>query len=192
MINVEIDRSVTYRPHVVVAERSEKRLRRDAFTVVHVAFGGIVTKNSIDDDSDFAISEPSIRTEPCFGRYCRGRHKENCRHSDGESDEPFDQEKPTSQSVSMDELSGSEWRELPSPASQTMHTSHVQKAKCQDRSDDLGTVQSSPEEGKTNRQFLACVEVRQPDIEIVNTSSLNAMLRRLNASLVLTIVQDQG
>jgi hypothetical protein len=49
-----------------------------------------------------------------------------------------------------------------------MYTSHVEKSKCQDRSDDLRAVESGPEERETNRQLFAGVEVRQPSKRTVS------------------------
>lgn len=59
--------NITYRPHVVVAKRPEQIPRRDAFAIMHIAFRGIVAKDSIDDNANFAIGEPSIGAEPCLG-----------------------------------------------------------------------------------------------------------------------------
>lgn len=61
--------------------------------------------------------------------------------------------------------------QVPSPASHSVNASHVQEAERQYGGNDLSAIQSSPEEGESNRQFLACVEIRQPDSNCVSTSS---------------------
>jgi hypothetical protein len=61
---------------------------------VHVAFVGIVPEDSVDNDANFAICEPSLGTEPCLGSDGGSRHEEYSRDADNESDEAFDQEKP--------------------------------------------------------------------------------------------------
>jgi hypothetical protein len=61
---------------------------------VHVAFVGIVPKDSVDNNTNLAIGEPSIGTEPCLGSDGRSRHKEDCRDTDSQGDEAFDQEEP--------------------------------------------------------------------------------------------------
>jgi hypothetical protein len=60
----------TYRPHIIVTECLEERLWRDALSVVHVALGRVVAEYSVDHDTNLTIIEPTLRTEPCLGRYC--------------------------------------------------------------------------------------------------------------------------
>lgn len=84
----------THRKHVVIAERFIQRLQRDALSVMHVAFVWIISKDSVDNNANLTICEPSLGTEPCLGSDGGGRHKENCRDADRQSDETFDQEEP--------------------------------------------------------------------------------------------------
>ena len=57
----------TYRPHIVVAKRSEERLRRDALSVIHVTLVRVVSEDTVHNNADFTIAEPAFGTEPCLG-----------------------------------------------------------------------------------------------------------------------------
>lgn len=85
---------ITHRPHIIVAERHEQRLRRDTFPIVHVAFGRVVAKDAVDDNANFTIIEPAVRAEPCLGGNGRRWHEEDGENTNSESDESFDQEEP--------------------------------------------------------------------------------------------------
>jgi len=88
--------SATYRPHIIVTERFEERFRRDAFSVVHVAFVRVVSENTIDNNANLPISEPAFGTEPCLGSNSRRRHEKDGGDANRQGNETFNKEKPTS------------------------------------------------------------------------------------------------
>jgi hypothetical protein len=68
--------SLTYRPQIIVSTSMPQSSGRNRHSIVHVTFGRIVSQDTIDDDTDFSICEPAVRSEARLGLDSRCRHEE--------------------------------------------------------------------------------------------------------------------
>jgi len=141
-------------PEIVVFDGLPQSLRGDGLPVVHVALGGIVSQNPVDDDADLAVRKPAVGSEPCLGLDCRGRHEEETDESHDEGDKTLDQEQPT-------------------PATPAVHAAKVQEGKRKERGGNPGNRERSPEEAQPDGEFPGGVEVGQPEDDVGNESTLN-------------------
>jgi hypothetical protein len=69
--------TATYRPEIVIGKRLPQTTDRNCLSVMHVTLGRVISQDTVDYNLDFAISEPSLRTEPRLGLDSRSRHEED-------------------------------------------------------------------------------------------------------------------
>lgn len=74
----------------------------NGLTIVHIAFGRIITENSVDDDLDFALVEPAVRTKPSFCLDGGSRHHKKGENAHDASNQAFDEEQPAPASPASD------------------------------------------------------------------------------------------
>lgn len=157
---------VTHRPKVIIHNRIPQVPHRKTSPVIHVALRRIVSQNTIDNDANLAISEPSFRSEPRLGLRRRSGHEEERSNTNSHGDETLDQEQP-------------------SPPSQAMDAAHVQQAIGHDRRDDHSHVARNPEPAQPQRQLAALVKVAQPQDEIRDLMRVSLMSFRRRMIVLL-------
>ena len=130
-------------PHVVVGEAVPELAGGEGFTVVHVAFGGVVADNAVDHDVFFARVEPAVFSAEetfCLGR--RGGEVDERDQADESCEEAFEGKEP-------------------SPTSEAVVASKMEDAECEEGGYDACGFVGNPEEAETHWELLARVEVAQ-------------------------------